>query len=63
MRHAAAEGEPPATSASGDAVTLWSANAGVAATAACLAPLNNPLHESRIYAMMHIAIHDAGLCD
>jgi PAP2 superfamily len=59
VRHAAAEGEPPATSASGDAVTLWSANAGVAATAACLAPLNNPLHESRIYAMMHVAIHDA----
>ena len=43
----------------GDAVTVWSANAGVAATAACLAPLNNPLHESRIYAMMHVAIHDA----
>ena len=43
----------------GDAVTLWSANAGEAATAACIAPLDNPLHESRIYAMMHIAIHDA----
>ena len=43
----------------GDAVTDWNANAGVAATAACLAPLNNPLHESRIYAMMHVAIHDA----
>jgi hypothetical protein len=42
-----------------DAVTAWNANAGVAATAACLAPLNNPLHESRIYAMMHVAIHDA----
>ena len=34
-------------------------NAGIAATEACLAPLNNPLHESRIYAMMHVAIHDA----
>jgi hypothetical protein len=45
--------------AGGDAVTVWNANAGVAATAACLAPLNNPLHESRIYAMMHVAIHDA----
>jgi hypothetical protein len=43
----------------GDAVTAWNANAGVAATAACIAPLDNPLHESRIYAMMHIAIHDA----
>ena len=42
-----------------DAVTVWNRNAGVAATAACLAPLNNPLHESRIYAMMHVAIHDA----
>ena len=42
-----------------DAVTVWNANAGVAATAACIAPLDDPLHESRIYAMMHIAIHDA----
>jgi len=48
-----------AAPASGDAVTLWSANAGAAATAACIAPLDNPLHESRMYAMMHIAIHDA----
>ena len=47
------------TSLYADAVTAWNANAGVAATAACLAPLNNPLHESRIYAMMHVAIHDA----
>ena len=43
----------------GDAVTIWNENAGIAATEACLAPLNNPLHESRIYAMMHVAIHDA----
>ncbi len=42
-----------------DAVTVWNANAGVATTAACIAPLADPLHESRIYAMMHIAIHDA----
>ena len=42
-----------------DAVTDWNENAGEAATAACIAPLNNPLHESRMYAMMHIAIHDA----
>ena len=26
---------------------------------ACIAPLDDPFHESRIYAMMHIAIHDA----
>ena len=49
----------PTGATGGDAVTVWNANAGVAATAACLAPLDNPLHESRIYAMMHVAIHDA----
>jgi hypothetical protein len=61
VRYAAAEGKPAslAPPAGGDAVTVWNANAGVAATAACVAPLNNPLHESRIYAMMHVAIHDA----
>jgi hypothetical protein len=61
VRRVAAAGKPAslASPAGGDAVTLWNANAGVAATAACLAPLNNPLHESRIYAMMHVAIHDA----
>jgi hypothetical protein len=42
-----------------DAVTLWNTNAGVAATKACIAPLDDPLHESRMYAMMHVAIHDA----
>ena len=48
-----------AAPADGDAVTVWNANAGVAATAACIAPLDDPFHESRLYAMMHIAIHDA----
>src|SRR5882724_6092531 len=48
-----------AAPAGGDAVTVWNANAGVAATAACIAPLADPLHESRIYAMTHVAIHDA----
>jgi hypothetical protein len=48
-----------AASAGGDAVTVWNANAGVAATKACIAPLDDPFHESRIYAMMHVAIHDA----
>jgi len=47
---------PPAIA---DTVTAWNANAGVAATKACIAPLDNPFHESRIYAIMHIAIHDA----
>jgi len=45
--------------AQSDAVTVWNANAGVAATAACISPLGDPLHESRIYAMMQVAIHDA----
>ena len=42
-----------------DAVSAWNANAGDAAIAACLAPANNPLHESRLYAAMHVAVHDA----
>ena len=42
-----------------DAVIAWNANAGEAAIAACIAPADNPLHESRMYAMTHIAIHDA----
>ena len=52
MRYAGAQ---PAT----DAIIVWNANAAAAATAACLAPLANPLHESRMYAMAHIAMHDA----
>lgn len=40
-------------------VVVWNANAADAARTACLAPLNNPLHESRMYAIMHLAIHDA----
>jgi hypothetical protein len=42
-----------------DAATDWNENAGEAAKAACLSPADDPLHESRIYAMVHIAIHDA----
>jgi hypothetical protein len=42
-----------------DAVTAWNANAGKAAIAACMPPNDDPLHESRLYAMAHIAIHDA----
>lgn len=42
-----------------DAVTDWNENAGEAAQAACLSSANDPLHESRLYAMVHIAIHDA----
>jgi hypothetical protein len=47
------------TKTPGDAVIVWNANAGVAATKACIAPLDDPFHEARMYAMMHIAIHDA----
>jgi hypothetical protein len=47
------------SAAAPDAVLMWNENAGEAATAACIAPLDNPLHESRMYAMTHIAIHDA----
>jgi hypothetical protein len=42
-----------------NAVTAWSAHVGNAALAACIAPVDNPLHESRMYAMTHVAIHDA----
>jgi len=42
-----------------DPVTDWNANAGAAALAACIAPSDNPLHESRLYAMLHLAVHDA----
>jgi len=40
------------------AVRAWNAWAGEAAIAACLAPTDNPLTESRAYALLHIAIHD-----
>jgi|SRR5688572_15320770 hypothetical protein len=45
--------------ASADVVTEWNAVAANAALAACIAPTDNPLHESRMYAMTHLAIHDA----
>lgn len=45
--------------ASADVVTQWNSNAGKAAIASCISPGQDPLHESRLYAMMHIAVHDA----
>ena len=48
-----------AAPAGGDVVLAWNAHGGVAAMQACIAPLDDPFHESRLYAMMHIAIHDA----
>ena len=45
--------------ASADAVVTWNQHAAQAATAACLHISGNGLAESRMYAMMHAAIHDA----
>ena len=45
--------------AASNAVIDANAAAGVAATKACIAPGDNPFHESHAYAMMHLAIHDA----
>ena len=45
--------------AADNAVIRANAAAGVAATKACIAPIGNPFHELRAYAMMHLAIHDA----
>src|SRR5215468_9797417 len=44
-----------------DAVIKWNANAAAVATKACMGPdgADEPFHEGRMYAMMHIAIHDA----
>ena len=41
-----------------DAVTAWNANAGEASVAACFIGGYAP-QEARMYAMMHVAIHDA----
>ena len=57
---AAASQSAPAVGATAptNAVTVWNANVAKAAMAACLIP-GDPLHESRLYAMVHLAIHDA----
>ncbi len=49
-RGGAAAGENP--------VVSWNAVAGRAAAAACIAPLDDPLHESRMYAITQVAVHD-----
>lgn len=48
----------PAT-AYADIVTDWNVTANKAAHATCIAPSGNGLYESRLYAIMHIAVHDA----
>lgn len=40
-------------------VLRWNQYAGDVAVAACISPTGNPLHESRMYAVMHLAVHDA----
>jgi PAP2 superfamily len=47
------------SAASADAVITWSENALKAAQAACLIASGNGLAESRMYAIMHAAVHDA----
>ena len=47
------------SSANADAVVIWNENAARSATAACLHVSGNGLAESRMYAMVHAAIHDA----
>lgn len=42
-----------------NSVIEWNATAGAAARAGCLSPLNDPLHEARLYAIGQIAVHDA----
>jgi len=43
----------------GNAVVQWNRIAAEAALKSVVAPDEDPLHESRMYVMMHIAIHDA----
>jgi hypothetical protein len=47
------------SAAHADAVVIWNENAAKAATAACLHVSGNALAESRMYAMVHAAVHDA----
>jgi len=47
-----------ADAADGDAVVLWNANAADASVAACFIGGYAPM-EARMYAMMHVAVHDA----
>jgi hypothetical protein len=48
-----------AQQAAGNDVAGWNATAGRAALTTGISPGLNPLHESRMYAMVHLAIHDA----
>ena len=62
LSNPAAEASPPAVAGHGgrgDAVLAWNEIANDAMVTSGIAPLFDPFHESRIYAMVHIAIHDA----
>jgi hypothetical protein len=48
----------PAT-AFADVVTDWNVTANKAANATCIGPSGNGPYESRLYTIMHVAIHDA----
>ena len=50
---------PPTAAADANAVVRWNDHAAAAARASGIAPFDNPLHESRLYALVHVAIHDA----
>jgi PAP2 superfamily len=58
-----AAGAPPRPRArsgsSGEAVLMWNDIAAQATVTSGISPLLDPLHESRLYAMVHIAINDA----
>jgi hypothetical protein len=49
----------PVAAEGGDAVLAWNEITSQAAVRSGISPLVNPLHESRMFAMVHIAIHDA----
>ncbi|HSU36526.1 MAG TPA: hypothetical protein VLJ88_12785, partial [Propionibacteriaceae bacterium] len=42
-----------------NSVQRWNKTAGAVALAACISPGNDPLHESRMYALTSLAAHDA----
>jgi hypothetical protein len=49
----------PVVAAGDDPVLAWNEITSEAAVRSGISPLYNPLHESRMFAMVHIAIHDA----
>lgn len=53
-----AQGRPPTSVTSTNVVIDWNENAGQASVAACFLGGYGP-QEARMYAMMHIAVHDA----